>query len=559
MPSTGNGGGPATRGPADPYGLAAAVSDLVAATRRHPDKMALAAGRYATRVAEASGTASARAFGIALPDMPQTPRRDRRFTDEAWQEVPFFYGLRRTYEALCDYLEEVLAIVADDLDPVTARKAAFVVRSALDAGAPTNFLLTNPAALRRATTTGGISLAHGLENFLWDLADNNGLPRSVDPNGFAVGNDLAVTPGQVVLRTDLIELIQYAPQTETVHEIPLLCSPPWINRYYVMDLAPGRSFIEWAVQHGHTVFCISYVNPDASMAGTTFDDYVNTAREAIAVIREITGAPRVNIAGFCLGGILTLVLLGLLAAEGDDSLGAATVLNTVADFTEPGVLGVFTDAESVEHLAREMEQQGYLDAATLANVFALLRPNDMIWNYVASGWLMGTDPPKFDILAWNSDPVRLPAAMYTAYLRACYVNNDLAHGRFQVDGTPIRLDAIHNDLYALAAEKDHITPWRSAYATTHLVGGDTVFVRSSSGHTAGIVNPPSPKSAYWTNTELPATPEEWLAGAEKHTGSWWEHWIGWLSERAGDQVPPPPMGSKAHPPLDAAPGTYVFT
>jgi polyhydroxyalkanoate synthase len=520
--------------------------------------MAQAASRYFARLTEVSAVASARGLGIAVPD-PQEVAHDRRFGNEFWANNPFFYGLRGSYDALSEYADAVLAIGLEDLEPVVARKAEFAVRSMLDGAAPSNFLFTNPVALEKAAQTGGVSVAQGYANFLHDLAENRGLPRQVDREAFTVGVDLAVTPGQVVLRTDLIELIQYAPQTEQVHEIPLLCSPPWINRYYVMDLAPGRSFIEWAVQHGHTVFAISYRNPDKSMAGTTYEDYVSSARTAIAAIRDITGAPKVNIAGLCLGGILTLVLLGVLAAEDDSSIGAATVLNTIADFSDPGVLGVFTDPTSVEHLAAQMEKQGYLDSPTIADMFTVLRPNDLIWNYVGSRWLMGEEAPKFDILAWNADAVRLPAKMYITYLRAFYVNNDLANGRFRVGDSVVRLDRVPNDLYILAAENDHITPWRSAYATTQIAGGAITFVRSSAGHIAGIVNPPSKKAAYWTNEELPPTPQDWAAKAIKHQGSWWEHWIGWINERAGALVPPPPMGSAEYPRLEPAPGQYVFS
>jgi polyhydroxyalkanoate synthase len=548
-----------TPDPSDPYGFSDALGQLAAATQRHPAEMNQAAARYWATIGEISATASARFFGFGTTKQPEPSARDKRFADQAWEETPFFYSLRRTYEALNSYGEQVMAAGLPDLDPVTARKAEFAVRSMLDALSPTNYLFTNPQALRKAAETGGASVAEGFAHFLRDVAGNRGLPQQVNPSAFRVGVDLAITQGEVVYRNDLIELIQYAPQTDGVHEIPLLCSPPWINRYYVMDLAPGRSFIEWAVQHRHTVFTISYRNPDASMAGTSFEDYVESARASIGAIREITGAPRVNIAGLCLGGVLTMVLLSVLAAEGDESIGAATVMNTIADFSEPGVLGVFTDPASVEHLAQEMERQGYLDSATIADVFTLIRPNDLIWNYVASNWLMGEEPSDFDILAWNNDAVRLPAAMYTKYLRSLYVGNDLANGRFEVGDTRISLGAATNDLYILAAENDHITPWRSAYATTHLVSGSTTFVRSSAGHIAGIVNPPNPKAAYWLNPEFPDTPEEWLESATKHSGSWWEHWTTWIEARAGALVDPPRMGSDEHPPMEPSPGQYIFS
>jgi polyhydroxyalkanoate synthase len=354
-----------------------------------------------------------------------------------------------------------------------------------------------------------------------------------------------------------MELIQYDPQTETTFETPLLLSPPWINKYYIMDLAPGRSFAEWAVKNGHTTFAISYRNPDASMRDVRLDDYlVNGPIAAMNVIADITGQPRVNLVGLCLGGTLTAILLAYLASRGDDRVASATLLNTLIDFSLPGVLGIFTDDATVTRLEESMQQKGYMEARQMANTFDLLRANDLIWSYVGTNWLMGQKPPAFDILAWNSDSTRMPADMHSFYLRTCYRGNQLARGVMDVAGTQLHLGDITQDTYVLGAKEDHIAPWKAQYRTTQLLKS-TRFVLSTSGHIAGIVNPPSPKAMYWTNDRLPDDPDTWLADAKEHKMSWWEDWKEWIGQRAGAQRTPPPTGSEAHPPLGPAPGTYV--
>jgi polyhydroxyalkanoate synthase len=424
--------------------------------------------------------------------------------------------------------------------------------------APSNFLATNPAALKRAFDTGGRSAAKGINNFLDDLMSNGGKPRQVDASPFSLGENLAATKGKVVFRNSLMELLQYSPTTRTAYETPILCSPPWINKYYVMDLAPGRSFIQWAVDHGHTVFAISYRNPDQTMRGVKLDDYLLQGPvTALDVVRDITGAPQANVVGLCLGGTLTTMLIAYLDAIGDQRVKSATLLNTLIDFSSPGVLGNFTDPDTVERLEAKMARQGYLEGREMATTFDLLRANDLIWNYVASNWLMGEDPPAFDILAWNADSTRMPAAMHSFYLRTCYLENQLTRGEMELAGVRLNLDAVTQDLYLVGAVTDHITPWTSSYNTTQLVKGDTRFVLSSSGHIAGIVNPPSPKARHWTNDETPPDPNVWLAGGTEHQGSWWEDWVGWAKAHGGQRRKPPPMGSDRHPPIADAPGSYV--
>jgi len=343
-----------------------------------------------------------------------------------------------------------------------------------------------------------------------------------------------------------------------VHEVPLLCSPPWINKYYIMDLAPKRSFIEWAVQHGRTVFAISYRNPDESMADTTLDDYlIKGPRAAMDVVSEITGAERIDLVGLCLGGALTMMTATYLDEVGEDRLNTITLLNTMVDYANPGALGNFTDEETVAKLEKKMQRRGYLEAKEMVGTFDMLRANDLIFNYVVSNWLMGKQPPAFDILAWNSDATRMPAAMHSFYLRNFYVNNNFVRGRLKLRGQTLDLGDVDQDLYIVAAINDHIVPWTASYATLKHVSGDARFVLSSGGHIAGIVNPPSAKAWFEAGTEYPEDPAQWRASAQRQSGSWWEDWTAWGAKRSGPLVDPPPVGSATHPVLGDGPGEYV--
>ena len=363
-----------------------------------------------------------------------------------------------------------------------------------------------------------------------------------------------------MFRNELIELIQYAPQTAEVHASPLLASPPWINKYYIMDLAPGRSFLEWAVQHRRTVFAISYRNPDDRMRAVRLDDYlISGPRTALDVVEEITGAPKIDIVGLCLGGALTTMAAAYLAQEGDDRIGSITLLNTMLDYSEPGVLGLFTDEKTVSRLERQMAADGVLDGSTMAATFDVLRANELIFSYVVSNWLMGQDPPAFDILAWNADSTRMPAAMHSFYLRSLYLRNQLARGELELAGQQLSLSSIKSDTYIVGAINDHIVPWQASYESTRLLGGNVRYVLSSGGHIAGIVNPPSPKSWFEVADQNHATAETWRTAAKRHDNSWWEDWASWAGQRAGPVGPPPTMGSERHPPLGEAPGEYVRT
>jgi len=556
-----------TAGTQDPAAFGPVLTRLAAGAARHPLSTLKTSARLGGSLARAGIETAARAVGRNGSPALVPSAGDRRFSDPAWDDNAWFYGQRQAYLAWSKWLSELPG--AAGLEGSEADKAAFALGLTADALAPTNFFLGNPTALRKAAETRGVSAVAGLTNLVDDVIDNGARPRQVDASTFEVGDNLACTPGTVVFRNELIELIQYAPQTETTFEVPLLLSPPWINRFYIMDLAPGRSFAEWAVGHGHTTFAISYRNPDATMRGVDLDDYLlRGLGAAVDAVCEITGAERLNVAGLCVGGTLGVMLAAYQAQVGDDRVSSLTLLNTLVDFSRPGSLGAFTDAEAVAAVEERMAETGFLDGRDMSTTFDLLRPNDLIWNYVGTNWLMGESPPAFDILAWNADATRVPEATHSSYLRSLYRENRLATGAMTMAGRRLALDDIGADTYVLAAEADHITPWKSSYATTGLIGSPLRFVLSSAGHIAGIVNPPEPerlpergakpKRKYWTNEDVAPDPDAWRAGAVQHQGSWWEDWADWIEIRAGGRRrPPDEPGSPVHPPLGDAPGSYV--
>jgi polyhydroxyalkanoate synthase len=544
----------------DAAGLGDALTHAVRTSLSKPGDTALAAIRLATDLARIPLVAATRwVGGDAEPPLPIDPK-DRRFADPAWDTNPLFYGVRQAYLASCRFARDVVG--SAELEADATRKAALALDLLLDAAAPTNFLMTNPAALKRAFDTAGVSIAKGVHNFLDDLVHNGGRPRQVDTSGFELGRNLACTPAKVVYRNELMELLQYEPRTEQVHATPMLCSPPWINKYYVMDLSPDRSFVQWAVDHGRTVFVISYKNPSKDMSGTTMDDYlVNGPQKAIDVIQEITGTETVDIVGLCLGGALTGITAAYLQQAGDSRIGTLTLLNTMLDYSEPGALGTFTDEHTVEKLEKKMRREGTLEGKSMAGTFDVLRANDLIFNYVVSNWLLGQNPPAFDILAWNADSTRMPAAMHSFYLRNFYMENKLAAGKLKIAGKTIDLSVIKSPTYVVSAINDHIVPWRSAYKTVGLTSGPVRFVLSSGGHIAGIVSPPGPKVWHMVSDseQLPVTAEGWHDVAERRSGSWWEDWTRWSEATSGPLQDPPRMGSTAYPVLGDGPGEYVRT
>jgi len=540
----------------DPAALGEAVRAVVADVMSDPLRLTT----WMTKVSlgeQTLGLNMLRRFAGEKPDAAATPGSgDRRFADAAWQENPMLASMAEAY--LMRARSALDLVDVSRVPEATQRKARFALGMLMDALAPTNVPWINPAVVREAMNTGGASLVRGMENFIEDVRTNGGRPRQVDTAQFEIGKNIAATPGRIVLRNELIELIAYEPQTSTVFEQPLLFSPPWINKYYIMDLAPKRSFAEWAVTHGFTTFCISYRNPDESMARLTMDDYFRLGLlAAIDRVQELTGAKTVNLAALCLGGTMAALALAYFAQRGERKrIGWTTLTNALVDFSEPGELGVFTDEQTIERLEGKMAERGFLEATEMSGTFDWLRGNDLVWNYVVTNWYMGRKPPAFDILAWNTDGTRMPAAMHSQYLRSCYLQNALVRkAAFSLLGEPIDFAKVTTPLYVLGAETDHIAPWRATYRTTQVVGGDARFVLTSSGHVAGIVNPPdNPKASYWTVDEpiKGVSADEWRRNAQKHQGSWWEDWAAWASARSGKRVAPPEL-----PPGDPAPGGYV--
>jgi polyhydroxyalkanoate synthase subunit PhaC len=553
----------------DPALFGRTVLQLAQGWATHPGEVSRAASTLAAVSGRIGSAAAGRALrGLAGGDTtgaddeaPMPLAKDGRFKDTTWTENPGFWALRQEYLALVTFLDDLVGAACLDQDAdERARMLMSLVGSVVS---PTNVLPGNPAALKRAFETGGASVVAGLRNLLDDVATNNGKPRQVDASRLRVGQELAATPGKVVYRNRLMELVQFDAQTDEVHEIPLLCSPPWINKYYVMDLAPERSLVEWAVQHGHTVFMISYRDPDSSMASTTFADYLELGpAAALDAVTAITGADKVNVMGLCLGGLMAALLTTRCAVRGDDRVNSLTMLNTMLDYSEVGPISSFVSPEIVERLERSMAQTGYLPAESMATTFDLLRANDLIFNYIGPNWLEGKAPPSFDILAWNSDSTRMPAAMHAFYLRHFYLDNELSRGQLELDGDLLALKSVQADTFIVAAENDHIAPWRTSFTSTELLGGDVTFVLSTAGHIAGVVNPPSPKAKHWVGTvgaagaDAPG-PDGWRARSTEVAGSWWETWSEWIEERAGGLRPPPATGSDEYPVLGDAPGSYV--
>ena len=541
---------------ADPADFGKSVLSVLGRAAARPADVGAAWLRFGAAVAGAWPTAAARWLGSDREPLVRVDAGDRRFADPSWDDNPGYFALRQAFLAARRLGDDLLR--AGQGDPLADQKAQLAVGFVFDALAPTNFLATNPAALKKAFETGGASVLAGALNLLDDVAHNGGRPRQVDTAPFELGRNLAATPGQVVFRNDLMELIQYAPQGRRVRSVPLLASPPWINKYYVMDLAPGRSFIEWAVQHRRTVFAISYRNPDASMSGVTLDDYLlHGPKTALDVIGDITGSPTVDIVGLCLGGALTAMLAAYLAESGDDRIGSVTLLNTLLDYSEPGVLGAFADPQTIARLDTEMARTGVMAGAKMAVTFDVLRANDLIFNYVVSNWLMGQQPPAFDILAWNADATGLPAAMHSFYLRSLYAQNQLATGELELAGQRLSLADMKNDTYIVGAVNDHIVPWPSSYKATGLLGGSLRYVLSSGGHIAGHRQPAGSKGLVRGRRALsPARCA--MAGSRGETQRLMVGRLGGLGRHtAGHLIPPPPMGSENHPPLGDAPGDYI--
>jgi polyhydroxyalkanoate synthase len=542
---------------ADPVSLARGYVHAMRRAAFRPWRTVPAFAKYGVGLGLTGAHLVTRALGHPLPEVVHADPRDARFRDPTWTDNILYHGGLDLYLLTARLIEELVG--AGGLEGSEASKAEFAASILADALSPTNFVLGNPRALKRAFETGGTSLVRGLRNFAHDLRKNDGWPSQVDRSSFELGKNTAATPGRVVFCNELIEVLQYEPKTDEVFARPLLIIPPWINRYYIADLAPGKSLVEWAVDHGHTTFAISFRNPDPSMRDLTFDDYLRLGPlTAIDVAREITGSETVNTLSICLGGTMTAMCLAYLDACGDDLVNSATFLNCGVDYEDAGVAArVFTDPATLESLSRRMERHGYLPGKDIARTFDLLRANDLVFRYVVDSWLLGEKPPAFDLLAWNADSTNLPGKAHGEFLRKAYMENALAKDEYTALGERLMISEVGTDSYIVAGIDDHIVPWPVSYRTTQLFKGPMRFVMTSGGHIAGIVSPPGPKVRLWTNEELPRDATAWKAGATEHRDTWWNDWSRWLAERAGELREPPSIGSARPEPRGVAPGEYV--
>jgi polyhydroxyalkanoate synthase len=496
---------------------------------------------------------------IATGTSEITPNpKDRRFTDEAWSANPIYKRLAQSYLSLD---EHVHGLVADlDIDEKSRLRTEFLANLAVDAVAPTNTLIGNPAALKEARRTNGKSLVDGARHAMHDLRNNGGMPSMVDSRPFTPGDTVAATPGTVVFRNEVLELIQYAPTTDKVYQRPMVVVPPQINKYYILDLAPGRSLFEHLVGEGHQVFAVSWRNPGPEHRDWNLDTYCAAIIEATDAALEITGAKDVNLLGVCAGGITNAALLGHLAAIGDARVRSASFLVTIIDWEVPSTMGTMISRPVVEASTRRSQQQGILKGADLSKLFAWMRPNDLVWNYVVNNYLMGKNPPAFDVLAWNGDSTNLPAGLHADFMNIAIENAMTSAGAVEVLDTPIDLGAIDCPSFVVGAVTDHITPWEACYETVNLLGGNPEFVLSSQGHIQALVNPAgNPKGKYYVNPERADSPEAWRADAVEHSGSWWDHWTKWLEPQGGRKVnAPSDAGSDTYQPIMPAPGAYVL-
>lgn len=533
----------ATRMMADPAKFAAAQTELM---KGYADLWQATARRMA---------------GEEVEPVVEPARDDRRFKDNAWTDEAVFDHIKQSYLLASNWLTNQVRDV-DDVDEKTREKLAFYTRQWVDAMSPTNFVATNPKVLKTASETNGENLIKGLDQLLKDMERGKGELRisMTDAEAFELGKNVAVSEGKVVYQNDMMQLLQYAPSTEKVARRPLLIVPPWINKFYILDLQPKNSLIKWAVDQGHTVFVISWVNPDQRHADKGFEDYMfEGPLAAMEAIKLATGEKDLNVIGYCIGGTLTASTLAYLAAAKDTRVKSATFLTTMVNFSEPGELGVFIDEEQLQRLEHHMDKHGFLDGQHMSQVFNLMRDNDLIWSFVVNNYLMGREPMAFDLLYWNSDNTRMPKMMHSLYLRKMYLENKLVEpGGITLGDVPIDLSKIKTPVYWLSTKDDHIAPWKSTYKATQIYKGPKRFVLSASGHIAGVINPPAAnKYCYWTNTKTPADPDEFFEGAKQHDGSWWPDWQKWVKKYAGGEVKARVPGDGELKAMEDAPGSYV--
>ena len=525
-----------------------------------PKKLVEAQARLWAQYGEVWNNAWARAMGQQIAPVIEPGKSDKRFKDRNWVENTVFDFLKQIYLVSVRWAQEMVA-TAPDIDEHTRQKAKFYVENIANALSPSNYPLTNPEVLRATFASNGENLLRGLEKLAKDFQTGDGRLRisQVDGTAFKLGENIATTPGKVVFRNEVFELIQYSPQVARTFEIPLLIVPPWINKFYILDLTPQKSFIRWCVENGLTVFVMSWINADEQQGRKSFSDYMREGfLTAVDAVQKAAGVDKVNTIGFCIGGSLVASSMGYMAAKNDHRVNAATFFTTQVDFEKAGDLLVYVDEEQVKWIEERMQDKGYLPGARMADAFNLLRSNDLIWSYVVNNYLLGKDPAPFDLLYWNSDSTRMPAGVHSFYLRECYLENKLSHGRMVLDNVRIDLKKVKAPIYNLAAKEDHIAPLPSVFRLGKYFGGETTLVVSGSGHIAGVVNPPAAKKyQYWTDGKSSTSHEEWLRTAREHAGSWWPHWLEWVTAKSGDKIAAPIPGEGKLPVLGDAPGEYV--
>ena len=503
-----------------------------------------------------------RMVGEEAPPVIEPDARDKRFTDPDWSSNQFFDFLKQAYLLTVRWANHLVAD-AKGIDPLTLQKAEFYVRQISNAIAPSNFVLTNPELLRETLASNAGNLARGMHMLAEDISAGGGelRIRQTDPRMFEVGRNLATTPGKVVFQNELMQLIQYEPSTPNVLKRPILIVPPWINKFYVLDLTPEKSFVKWCVDQGLTVFIISWVNPDGHLAKKTFEDYVlEGPLAALGAIKQATGETKVHAIGYCVGGTLLAITIAHMAAKRDHRIASATLFASQVDFTYAGDLKVFADEEQIAALERQMAERGYLDSRYMANSLNLMRSNDLIWPYVINNYFKGKDPMPFDLLYWNSDSTRMAAANHSFYLRNCYLDNNLARGKMMIAGKPIDLKAVKVPIYNLATREDHIAPAKSVLFGSSYFGGKVRFVLAGSGHIAGVINPPGKqKYQYWVGSKptADADVDDWMAKAKEHPGSWWPDWLAWVKKLGAEEVPARVPGRGKLKALEDAPGSFV--
>lgn len=545
----------------DPFNLSSAYKEWLAALGDNPQKLLEANMAYMQNAADLYQRSVMALLGIESEPVIREQKGDRRFHHEDWAEKPVFNAIKQSYLLASQWMRGLVSDL-DGLDEQTAKKVEFFTERYIDAMSPTNFAATNPAVIEKILETKGGSIVHGLKNMLEDLERGKGQLqiRMTDSEAFELGKNVAVTPGKVVFQNRMFQLIQYTPTTSKVLKRPLLVVPPWINKFYIMDLQPKNSLLRWFVEQGHTVFVISWVNPDESFRETAFEDYMKEGvLTAVDVVEQITGEKEINAVGYCIGGTLLTTTLAYMKNKGDNRIQSATFFTTMLDFTDPGELGVFIDTEQITSLESKMEKDGYLEGSSMAGAFNLMRANDLIWSFYINNYLLGNDPRPFDLLYWNSDSTRMPAKMHSWYLRNMYLENKLCKpGAITVDGVDIDVSTIDIPACFASTVEDHIAPWKSTYNGAQLFSGDVRFILGGSGHIAGVINPPEGgKYDYRITDGLPEDPDIWAAGAERHPGSWWPEWQNWIVSLSSTKVDARIPGSGKFKALEDAPGSYV--